>query len=482
MNKLISGDLLPIDFSYIFYWSVLRDILLAKDRSDGQFQAEAWTLAVAAWTVLIAGGLAIVLGLLAWFVWRRPLSCVARWLWRLSVVAACTGLAVTLVTPLPAVAWGLLAGGLGILAAETTARMILCRPRPQFSLKRTFAWLLAATLVLAWAGVALRDYLAVVRAEEFIASHDEVWSLSWAPQWMGHRKAYSLEFGEPAFTPELEAAVLRFGEIESVSFWDTPDLDRWAPLIGSLPSIRTVSVVGGRSRGDLLAALGTLEHLEQVTLEGQPITNGDGRALGRLTNLTELALSGRELTAEHLRNLPILPSVKDLSLRAPNWSGDLAEVLPRFPNLEVLWIQGELPGEVLAAVPKTVRSLFLEAVVLADDDGRYLAALPRLVELGLWNTRFSDAGLAHLYSHRVVVLYLHGTQVSSQSLAQLIAMGERAQQFGLPEPHRPDDSYWLYAPIVIVDPGMFHPDEISLLKQSGWTVSEQVWLGYWLNF
>ncbi len=58
----------PIDFPYLFDWAVIRDILLAEDRCQGVFQAEAWTLAVAVWTVLIAGGLAIVLGLLAWFV------------------------------------------------------------------------------------------------------------------------------------------------------------------------------------------------------------------------------------------------------------------------------------------------------------------------------------------------------------------------------------------------------------------------------
>ncbi len=144
--------------------------------------------------------------------------------------------------------------------------------------------------------------------------------------------------------------------------------------------------------------------------------------LGRLTNLAELALGGRELTAEHLRDLPELPSVKDLYLAAPNWTGDLAEVLARFPNLERLCIQGDLRGEVLAAVPKTVRSLTLENVVFSDDDGRYLATLPDFVELHILHCQFSDAGLAHLGGHSLAHLSLHGTQVSFRSLPLLVAM------------------------------------------------------------
>ncbi len=194
------------------------------------------------------------------------------------MVAACTGLAVTLVTPQYAIAWGLLAGAVAILPVETAGRMIFCRPRPQFSLKRTFVWLLVASLVLAWAGVAGRNYLAVDRAERLVGSHDisiSYEALHW--KWMGHRKAYHLVFGKTAFTPELEAAVLRLGKIESVFFWDTPDFDPWARAIGSLPSMRTVIVVGGKSQGEFLAALGKLEHLDKVVLDGQSITHGDLR-------------------------------------------------------------------------------------------------------------------------------------------------------------------------------------------------------------
>jgi hypothetical protein len=153
---------------------------------------------------------------------------------------------------------------------------------------------------------------------------------------------------------------------------------------------------------DLPLLVEAIKNLRILALDGCPISDDGLVHLGHLGTVTALSLARTKIEGSQLRHLGSLSGVMALELSGcPLKDPDLQSLAPLYT--------GTAPG----------MKLLLGKTPIGDADLANISAFTNLTHLSLNETKVSDAGLRHLYSLKLAVLDLRGTEVTAEGVKQL---------------------------------------------------------------
>ena len=262
------------------------------------------------------------------------------------------------------------------------------RPRPRWSLRTLFAGVAVAGVLFAWF-VAARDR-AIVQ-DPLIATRGHVWVKRWGPDWLElvgadrfRRRIVGMLVGvnwvNDGRELDVEATLKRLRELPDLQYFffeprslTVAESDELVKLLRDSRQLRVLSI-----------ALNDIESDEIRGRDEERSWRECLAAIGNMNQLDALRLEGRPPLASHLASLAGLTNLKSLSMQLtpfdptePEAAEPLLSHLPALPALE---------------------TLDLESSEVGDRDLPYLRKFPRLRSLNLMHTGVADAGLAQLAS------------------------------------------------------------------------------------
>lgn len=175
-----------------------------------------------------------------------------------------------------------------------------------------------------------------------------------------------------------------------------------AEPIGRLTRLEKFTVYDGKGRsqlGAILARLGGLSGLREISITGSVVTDADLASLSRLSNLESLIIYpyGNTIGDAGLASLAGLTRLKRLITGNSQATSAGLDSLRAMTDLEHLSVSG--PGiddlSPLLQLPN-LKVLSLGKCSIDDEDLAPLARLRGLTVVGLGSKRLTDAGLAHL--------------------------------------------------------------------------------------
>ena len=162
--------------------------------------------------------------------------------------------------------------------------------------------------------------------------------------------------------------------------------------LGGLTSLTSLSLWGNQLSGTIPAALGSLTRLQVLYLTNNQLSGAIPAALGSLTRLTELYLNNNQLRGTIPEELGSLTRVTSLYLNNNQLSGEIPEELGSLTSLQVLSLsQNQLRGTIPEELGSLTRLqlLYLTNNQLSGAIPEELGGLPSLTELYLNNNRLS---------------------------------------------------------------------------------------------
>jgi hypothetical protein len=200
-----------------------------------------------------------------------------------------------------------------------------------------------------------------------------------------------------------------FDQVIQVYGWGPHDdglrcTDHELKLIGELPAIEYLSLIGSDITDDGMQHVARLANLRELSLVHTSITPSGMAQLAKLDKLETLMLAGEWVTDECTLAISELPNLQQLTLaRTPNVSAAGFANLKGLTNLRELHVY-ETPAigdDAVACLrdfksANRISSLALADTAVSDAGLVHLGLLPALEHLDLSNTQVSDAGLKEL--------------------------------------------------------------------------------------
>ncbi len=195
----------------------------------------------------------------------------------------------------------------------------------------------------------------------------------------------------------------------------------------------------------LMTQIGSLDHLEHLTLNTRKMTREGFAQLEKLTGLEVLHLPNQQFTDDDLRHLTGMTKLKELTLIGPGVSntglaylGEMRQMeslqlintkittlepIRWLTRLKVLNVNGSpIDDEGLSALEgfTSLGRLQLGGTQITDSGIAHLATLSNLTMLDLHHTRVGDAGVLALFDlPRLMTLNLYETRVTDAGLADV---------------------------------------------------------------
>ena len=176
-----------------------------------------------------------------------------------------------------------------------------------------------------------------------------------------------------------------------------------------------------------IAALGDLQHLEELWILNSRVTDAGLASLAGLTKLRVLVLLNSEVTGEGLVHARGLKQLARLDLTGCPVTDAIGKRLSDIPQLEDLNLNETRIGDAGAAELSQLtqlKSLALNETQITDAGLAFLGRMPRLEQLQLEGTQVSDAGLAHLRGVRLFELLLSDTKITDTGMTHLSGQTE----------------------------------------------------------
>lgn len=120
-----------------------------------------------------------------------------------------------------------------------------------------------------------------------------------------------------------------------ISFFGNARNDAWVQAVGDLPSIKYLLLGQRGASDDILARLPPLPNLEELHLEGTPVTNQGLKHIGKFPRLRWLIASETKITDAGLNKLAAL-NLEELSLRETSISDAGVSTLATMKRLQKL--------------------------------------------------------------------------------------------------------------------------------------------------
>jgi hypothetical protein len=206
----------------------------------------------------------------------------------------------------------------------------------------------------------------------------------------------------PGFTSAGLAHLGAMSQLEFLYFRDARGLDLAGfACIARVPSVRELSLRGGRFCDADLEPLSALVNLEELRLsENDEIHGTFCKYLIGLPRLRRLSIGelGGQVTDEGLRSIGRLLTLNQLYLTGSFTDAGLGHLIA-LQNLTTLGIESEqvtADGIAVAAELPKLNDLYLDAPRLADDCIATLLRCSALEHMTLRRSAISDAGLQHL--------------------------------------------------------------------------------------
>jgi len=227
----------------------------------------------------------------------------------------------------------------------------------------------------------------------------------------------------------------------------------WELLKGEDGVVVSASSENGFAGDSLLAAVASFEKLQELTVDGDSVTDEGLKHLAGLRELTSLTLSSSQITGEGLAHLTSLKNLRVLSIDSgPEQIATGLSPLAALENLRILEL-GPVTGAAFRELPTLPEwaGLVVETKLLDDDlktigqfksleyltlippdrgksqlrghGLRFLAGLNKLQEIAARDHPLTDDGLAQLPPlPKLKTLWLVGTQVHGEVLSNLRKM------------------------------------------------------------
>lgn len=328
---------------------------------------------------------------------------------------------------------GRLAANLAIWLVLLVAPAALCewllrryRPRLRFGLRTMLAAVGLTAAFCAWFATArnraaVQDPIITASLDPF---YDRFWVERWGPKWLEAvdadrfcRRIVGAELEEDRFRPPIPASAA--SDESAGDEEDDREAERIVEILRSLPDLQYLSLYVHRLSPDMIEALGKRPRLVALRINVGELVHSSNRALGgalagmRRLRALNIGPTGHVdiddedgIWEECLAGIGVLDRLEHLRLEERAISCAGLSRLAGLTNLKSLTLDrifgddGTLDADppLLSCLPAlpNLESLNLEDSGVSDHDLRYVAALPRLKLLNLWQTEITGAGLAEL--------------------------------------------------------------------------------------
>jgi internalin A len=184
-----------------------------------------------------------------------------------------------------------------------------------------------------------------------------------------------------------------------------------------------------------LSFLAPLVHLEQLSLDRNPIDDGDLRVVGRRKSLTTLVLSNTTITDAGIQHLQELTSLRTIDLTNTKIGDDSLRLLSRLPSLKSISFLGTQVSDrgiaVLSEKPALLGgTLRLTGPLFTDECLPHIRELKGLLHLALEDTLVTSAGLRQIAGMPLETVFISGKNINDEALEHLAKL-PRLQRLSL---------------------------------------------------